>query len=730
MQPNIGIDENGDSPGNPPRSRKARRKQRYELQQQIGAGGMGIVYRAFDRELNRIVAVKVLRPEYASSLAGLLRLKRELLLASQVSDRHVVRVYDVGEVDGKASISMDWVDGESLATLLRRVHRLPPSQVYDFATQIAKALSVIHHAYIVHRDLKPGNLLISRNGEVLVTDFGLARSDRPLDVSLNEPGGVLGTPRYMAPEQLAGLPADVRSDLYAFGLILLEMLTGTTSLEALDPLRVRQLEVDTGRHIRSEELRKLAMLDAVIRRCLKLDRNERYPNADTVVADLTRGDFEVLQPESRRNLATMSRLKLAASVSLGVALVAFLAFQTSSLHVKALVTQSETVDDSSDRPYSQALTLMTPAAGESELRSAERALNEALSKRPAYLPAIRLLVEVRIRLYEATLDGEWLFQARQALQRAAAMTLPDEQRTLFQARIDLNANLFVKVVEELRSNQALLASSADANRLLGRALEGSGELSSAIPWYRTAVRLSPESWKSHNDLGSALLGSGLLEQAAAEFRKVTGLQPDSSVGFSNLGLALLYKGDPVGAQQNFERALERRASPAAYFNLGLTAYLLHQYASSLPFFESALRMRPNSDVYVSSLAASLWHLQKKAAARNAYVHALALLDEEEKKRPLTTVELCRRALDYSGLGDSEMAKMTLDAVSRSRPEDQDVLIAEAVVGIRDGQKEAARKMVAKALLHGYPAGLARLNPELEGLCPDAPKPAALFDSTK
>jgi len=223
------------------RPRKPRLKERYQLQEEVGAGGMGTVYRALDRALNRTVAVKVLRPELVPGLRNLLRLKRELVLASRVSDEHVVRVHDIGEVGGKALIAMDWVDGESLAQLLGRVHTLPPSQVHSFAGQICRALSAIHAANIIHRDLKPGNLLIRKDGAILVSDFGLARSILPQDFNLSRPSESSGTPRYMAPEQLAGLPADARSDLYSLGMVLLEMLTGTTALETIAALRLRLL---------------------------------------------------------------------------------------------------------------------------------------------------------------------------------------------------------------------------------------------------------------------------------------------------------------------------------------------------------------------------------------------------------------------------------------------------------------------------------------------------------
>ena len=714
MQANDAGEKNDQDPSQAPKTRRSRRKQRYELQEEVGAGGMGVVYRAFDRELNRIVAVKVLRPEYASSLSGLLRLKRELVLASRVSDRHVVRVHDFGEVDGKALISMDWVDGESLASLLRRVHTLPPSQVYDFATQISKALQVIHAANIVHRDLKPGNLLISRNGELLVTDFGLAHADRPQDRSINEPGFACGTPRYMAPEQMAGLPANERSDLYSLGIVLLEMLTGTAALEALEPLRQHWLSADVSLHIRSEESRKLAMLDTVIRRCLRLDRNERYPSADAIVADLTRGDYERAPPqlETEPERRWKSPRRVAAVAALTVALAA-----VPVLHLFRHITETvgASKSDSPEQLYARALSTVTPASGESELRAAERDLNESLRKRPNYSPALQELEEVRIRLYEATADTTWLTRARAALESPAAVSLSKQQRTLFKARIDVNAGLFSQVVRDLQQNQVLLRSSADANRLLGRGLEGSGQLMAALPFYRTAVRLSPELWKGHNELGSALLAAGSLDEARAEFVRVTELQPAAAVGFSNLGLALLYGGDLAHARENFERALELQTSPSVYFNLGLTTYFSHQYASSIPFFESALRMHPDSDLYLSGLAAALWHSGRKEAARGAYLRALALLDELEPKQPLTTEQQCRRALYYARLGDAEMARATLDTVTRFWPEDQNVLYTGAVLAAAEGRRSAAKKMISGAVQHGFSLGLAKVDPDLEAV---------------
>jgi len=705
--------KNAPAPGEgspaPARSPKARRQQRYQLLEEIGAGAMGKVYRALDRELNRTVAVKVIRPEFASNLSSLLRLKREIVLASRVRGSHVVRVHDLGEVDGQPLIAMDWVDGENLVALLARLHTLPPSQVSALASQIGAALRDIHAANIVHRDLKPGNLLINRSGEVLVADFGLARSAMPQDAGLSLEEESCGTPRYMAPEQLAGLPADTRSDLYSLGIVLLEMLTGATALEALAPLRERWVLSQGDKHIRSGELRKLAALDLVIRRCLQLDRTERYANADELLRDLRLADAEgaAVEPSAPPPPASSwfrSRAAIGAATALLLA-AALGGFYLSRQRPAA----------SSAQLYGKAISLMTPASGEPELRLAAQALAEALAQSPKYLPALRARLDVLLRLYEANADPRRLVDARATLQRAAAAGLDRAERALYSAKIDLHAGLYPDVIRNLQGDTALLASSAEADRLLGRALEASGRAAEALSSYRAAVRLSPESWLGHNDLASVLLDMGHPEEARQHFLEVTRLNPDSAAGYSNLGLALLESGELEGAARNFEAALERQQAPETYFNLGLTTFYSQRYASALPFFQSAIQMRPQSDRYVASLADAQWRAGQRVSARQSYSRALALLDQLERTRPLNTDERSRRALCFARLGDFESAHSALDAAANADPQDPMIFYTGAMLAMAEGRRTTARQQITSALQHGYPAGLAKVDPDLRDL---------------
>jgi serine/threonine-protein kinase len=670
---------------------------------------MGTVYRALDLELNRTVAVKVLRRELVPDLRNLLRLKRELVLASRVSDEHVVRVHDLGEVDGRALIAMDWVDGESLARFLGRVHTLPPSQVRSFAAQVCQALSAIHAANIVHRDLKPGNLLIRRDGEILVSDFGLARSVLPQDFSLTQAGESSGTPRYMAPEQLAGLPADARSDLYALGMVLIEMLTGTTALETIEPLRLRLLSAHSDKVQRSAELQNLAVLEAVIRRCLRLDRTERYPSADAMRADLkaasveTATDSSQASPEQSRTLLESRALRI--GLAAAVLLLVLLGYMAVRRSAAVRLAQSEPL-------YARAMSLITAQSGEPQLRTALDNLDRLIADNPNHAAAVRAKLETLIRLYERTHEPQWLVKARDALKSDSAARLSGQERTLIRARVDFNAGLFQEVVNALQTQSALLASSKDANLLLGRALAGSGLLERALIYYRAANRLSPESWRCHNDLGSALLALGRLREANHEFIRVTELQPGSPIGYSNLGSALLDAGDLAGARRNFELSLERAPSPTAYYGLGVTAYYSREYATSVPFFESALQMRPNSDVYVAALGDVLRHLHRTEGARDTYAHTLTLLEQLAQTRPLSVEEQSRRAICFARLGDRDAATSALDSIAPGTG-NQDMAYARAVVALLEGRTAAASRYLKDAVRSGYPSMLIEMDPDFD-----------------
>ena len=204
---------------------------RYEILEEIGSGGMGMVYRAFDRELEEQVAIKTLRPELLRDPALVERFKSEIRLARHISDKHVVRTHDLGEREGVYYLTMEYVEGMTVRELLDTRGRLAVGPALAIATQLCQSLAAAHEQGVIHRDIKPQNLLLDATGMLKVMDFGIARLAGGSS-GLTEVGMLVGTPSYMAPEQLLTDSFDERIDLYAVGVVLFECLTGRLPFEA------------------------------------------------------------------------------------------------------------------------------------------------------------------------------------------------------------------------------------------------------------------------------------------------------------------------------------------------------------------------------------------------------------------------------------------------------------------------------------------------------------------
>ncbi|MEP6621749.1 MAG: protein kinase [bacterium] len=211
---------------------------RYDIKGVLGAGGMGTVYRAVDRELQEVVAIKTLKPEMlAADETALERFKGEIRLARKISHRNVVRTHDFGESQGLYFITMEFVEGTTLKELIRQRGRLPGHVLLPIAKQLSRALEVAHEAGVIHRDIKPQNMVVERDGTLKVMDFGIARmATRAPAQGLTQAGMVIGTPEYMAPEQLLGDEIDVRADIYSAGVVFYECLTGRLPFEAATPI--------------------------------------------------------------------------------------------------------------------------------------------------------------------------------------------------------------------------------------------------------------------------------------------------------------------------------------------------------------------------------------------------------------------------------------------------------------------------------------------------------------
>src|SRR3984885_12861500 len=306
--------------------------QRYEILSLLGEGGMGAVYKAKDVELSRLVALKVIRPDLARNRAILDRFKQELILATQVTDRNVVRIYDLGEAEGIKFITMEYVEGEDFAHILHQRTKLPPHEAVVVIEQVCRALAAAHNVGVIHRDLKPQNIMWEKTGRILVMDFGLAKTlegDR-----MTQTGAMVGTMEYMSPEQALAQNLDQRSDIFSLGLIFYELLTGQTPFRA-DSALASLIKRTQERVVPVSELDKSVppQLSQIVGRCLERDVVLRYQSASELLADLElwsgTGKSGIiaarLRPGPRRGADENKRL-LAGAAGLVLLLVAALAY--------------------------------------------------------------------------------------------------------------------------------------------------------------------------------------------------------------------------------------------------------------------------------------------------------------------------------------------------------------------------------------------------------------------
>ena len=288
--------------------------QRYEVKRLLGRGGMGAVYLVHDRALDRDVALKVIRPDIAEDPDTLERFKREIQLSSVVTHKNVLRVYDLGEGAGIRFVTMQYVDGEDLTALIKREGRLPVPQIVNIFQQTCQGLAAAHEQDVVHRDLKPQNIMLDKAGNVLLTDFGLAKS---LGASgMTETGALLGTPFYMSPEQVRGEPADHRSDIYSLGIILYEMATGKVPFSTGTAYQIMVQRLQRAPHPVSELNPDFPpYLRKILERCMATDLVARYQSVAEVLADLDSASFSTsLRYEVRKRGRLLVGLGVAAAL--------------------------------------------------------------------------------------------------------------------------------------------------------------------------------------------------------------------------------------------------------------------------------------------------------------------------------------------------------------------------------------------------------------------------------
>jgi len=318
---------------------------RYQIIEEIGQGGMGTVFKARDKELDIVVALKMIKPKLGSQPDIVQRFKRELLLAREILHEHVIRIHDLGEVAGIKYISMNYIEGNSLDEILKSTGKLTVEKSIDITRQVCTALIAAHGKGIVHRDLKPQNIMIDKQGKAYVLDFGIARSLHTGEsegeiIGATQEGIVLGTPHFMSPEQIQGEKVDAGTDIYSLGIIMYEMVTGKLPFNAKSPAALLHM------HLSEKPVPPCKLnpqcppkLEKIILRCLEKKKKARYRMVEEVVQDLEQDKTVQIPPlkiKEEKESKPGSRFS-----KYGVRLLFLLFLIYAAISVSSLVTDSK-----------------------------------------------------------------------------------------------------------------------------------------------------------------------------------------------------------------------------------------------------------------------------------------------------------------------------------------------------------------------------------------------------
>lgn len=668
---------------------------RFRILRFAGAGGMGEVYEAEDLELGGTIALKTLRPSLLEDEHFLGRFRREVQLARQVTHPNICRIFDVGNDNGRAYLTMEFLDGETLGAYLRRHGRLTSEAALPLVRQIADGLTALHTQGIVHRDLKPGNILVCNSSSggprAVITDFGLARAAAGTgDSTASMSGRLMGTPDYMAPEQLRGESVTPASDLYALGLILYEMVTGKKAYpggQALENAVQRMMEPPTPPRQQSADV--TADWEAVILRCLERDPLHRPASAQEVVAGLS-GDL----PPLRKPVPRRTWFLWAAGIFLAL-LAAFF--------VGSRVGGRSNSTASSDQRV--ALLPLTVLSKEPELRVFALGLMDTVTSRLSQFdsPGARQLLvvpasEVRAQQAATASDAATKFGATTAVE--GTLQSEGDRVQLLLTLIDTEKKV---QLETIRLNQP-------RGDVIGLQDAAVTRLANALN-----VTIQPRYAKEQQQMSSLapgalefyLQGRGYLQRpdqlqsidnAITVFQRALNTDAGYALAYSGLGEAYLYKRDltqdtkwMAPALENARKGLALNPSdPQTHIVMGRVNRGTGRYEESQRDFEEALRLDGRSNEAYVGLANAYFELKQYDKAEATYQKAISL-------RPGDWMSYRQLGLFYYRRRDLEKAIAQFQQVVNLNPDNAQGYVNIGAFQGMQGKLDDAEKTWLKAL---------------------------------
>ena len=663
--------------------------QRYEILQILGEGGMGSVYKARDRELNRMTALKVIRPDLAGNQAIIDRFKQELLLAHQVTHKNVIRIYDISEAEGMKFITMEYIEGEDLRALIQEKHKLSPEAAVEIMQQVCRALEAAHSVGVIHRDLKPQNVMRDKTGRILVMDFGLARSLE--GGGMTQTGALIGTMDYMSPEQALGKDLDQRSDLFALGLIFYELLTGKMPFKADSALAsLLKRTQERAAPVSSHDGAIPRPLSNIVSKCLERDLKLRYQNASEILTDLNAWQGKGAAATLRFPAVGTWGQTIPWHWLGGIAAVLVLALAGFMLRGRLFGPSAQTP---AAPVISLAIVPFRNASGDSSLNWLGTTVPEMLRTdmgESAYLRTVpsdrvnQILHDLRVAP-DATLDPD-------TLRRVAEFTSAD--RVLWGQYIKLGEQIRIDAtLQDLKRQRNFALKTEAANEKdLPKALQ---QLSESV---EKSLALTPETIKElqakslkpssqsvqalrYYSEGLQLVRQGKNLEAVKQFEAATKEDPNFALAYSKLGVTYAALGYGDKAQEFSRKALDlsEQVSPQEkYLIRAEDARATKDYAKAIESYENLSRILSN-DSEVQYALARLYEETSVLDKARAYYEKLLASDpknvdallqmglvEIKSDNPQGSLDYLNRGLTLSvQLGNDEEKGAILEAIGNA-----------------------------------------------------------------
>ena len=705
----------------------------YRVERMLGAGGMGCVFKAFDTRLERPVAIKVLRTDLGHDEEQRQRFLREARVVASLYNSHIVMVHEIATVNGTDFLVMEYVDGETLSTRLRR-EALDADESLRISLAIAEGLKCAHEAGVVHRDLKPGNVILGRDGSVKILDFGLAKLRQPArphgDETVTAPltiaGAVLGTPAYMSPEQVRGEEADVRSDLFSLGILMYEVVKGKRPFDGptLPDILSNLLRVEP-------EPLPDGPMTAIIERCLVKDREMRLGSASELVELLQQaqaGDWRPAAPVKPEPAVTTERThrgwKPGFWAVVVIASVALLGISWTRPEVRGWL-QGRAVSAGLSAPVPPAVMALREGRAFLDRYDRKGYLDKAVERFEKALQLDRDLVlaraglsEAYMQVYERKPDNHWLklalVQAEEVVKRSpelatghvrmgavlAASGKPDDARKEFNRALEIDSK------------------SVEGHYTFARFL-GVKEAPDAEKHYLKAIELAPQYWLAKLSLGLLYGRLSRYDEAAKSIEGALEIAPDCSIALTNLSAIYHFLGRTDDAVSVTQRALELDPSSVLYTNLGTLRFFQARYDESATAFEKSIQMGANSYLHWGNLGdAYRWSTARKSEAAGAYDTAIRLTREWLAKRPDDTRAGSSLAVYLAKKGEPQAAISAAKSIDLKNEKQGSVAFKVAIAYEIAGSREQAIDAMKRAIQLDYARKEIELEPELIALRSD------------